>query len=71
MELYIKAKDGTLHQLAETKCIGDGDVVVMSPHHFSTRDIEQMQRELAKAFGRKVILLDARFDRVFTIPPVK
>ena len=71
MELYFKAKDGTLHQLAETECMGDGDVVVMTPYHLHTQDIEQMQRELAKAFGRKVVLLDARFNRVLTIPPVK
>ena len=34
-------------------------------------EVEEVEKELAEKFGRKVILLDTRFGEILTLPPEK
>ncbi len=68
--MRIYCKDGQIVE-AGVSMIGKGDIVIRLNMACGKDAIEEMEKELAEKFGRKVILLDARFGEIMTLPPKK
>ena len=49
--------------------IGEGAIVIRFDRCCRKEELEEMEKELAEKFGRKIILLDARFGEIMTLPP--
>lgn len=71
MKLFYENENGEHIELREVQSIGEGDIVIRLNIVMNKRDIERMEQELGKKFDRKVILLDAIFGDVITVPPKK
>lgn len=69
MRLYCK--DGQIIEARDVSIIGKGDIVIRLNMSCRKETIEEMEKELAEKFGRKVILLDTRFGEILTLPPEK
>lgn len=51
--------------------IGKGIIVIRFNQFCRKEELEEMEKELTEKFGRKVVLLDARFGEILTLPPEK
>ena len=69
MRLYCR--DGQIVEVVNVSMIGKGDIVIRINMSCGKETIEEMEKELAEKFGRKVILLDTRFGEIMTLPPEK
>nr|WP_296464344.1 hypothetical protein [uncultured Acetatifactor sp.] len=71
MEEGIKSCEGILIGGETATVIGEGTIVIRFNRCCRKEETEEMEKELAEKFGRKVILLDARFGEILTLPPEK
>ncbi len=71
MEESIKSCEGIFVGREATTVIGEGTVIIRLNQCCRKEELKEMEEELAEKFGRKVILLDARFGEILTLPPEK
>ena len=71
MEESIKSCEGILIGGETAMVIGEGTIVIRINQRCGKDEVEEVEKELAEKFGRKVILLDARFGEILTLPPEK
>ena len=69
MKLFVENADATLMELESVKIIGEGDIVIRIKALYREEIIKEMEAHLSEKFGRKVILLDARYGEILTLPP--
>lgn len=69
MKLCLRDDAGILTEIESVKNIGQGDVIIRLNQCSREEDIEKMERYLKRRLKRKVILLDARFGEILTLPP--
>lgn len=69
MEECIKCCEGISIGGETVTVIGEGTVVIRLNQSCRKEDLEEKEKYLADKFGRKVILLDARFGEILTLPP--
>lgn len=69
MEEYIKCCEGISIGGETVTVIGEGAVVIRLNQSCRKEDLEAKEKYLADKFGRKVILLDATFGEILTLPP--
>ncbi|MCI8801081.1 MAG: hypothetical protein HFH88_14910 [Lachnospiraceae bacterium] len=68
---FIENRHGIIADLREVGIIGKGDIIIKLNRCYSDEIIEEMEMNLSAKFGRKVILLDARYGEILTLPPEK
>ena len=71
MRLYCDIGEGELVELGMVKTIGKGDIVIRTKSVYHDDHLAEMEKMLNDKFGRKVILLDARFGEIMVVPPEK
>ena len=71
MEESIDSCEGILIGTEAVTVIGEGAIVIRLGQCCRKETTEEMEKELAEKFGRKVILLDSRFGEILTLPPEK
>lgn len=71
MKLYLKDDDGKMYEIQEAKKLQEGDVVVFLNQCMNPKDTKLMEKNLSRRLGRKVVVLDARFRDIVTLPPVE
>lgn len=71
MEESIKNCEGILIGGETAMVIGEGTIVIRINQRCGKDEVEEVEKELAEKFGRKVILLDTRFGEILTLPPEK
>nr|WP_300770113.1 hypothetical protein [uncultured Acetatifactor sp.] len=71
MEEGIKCCEGILIGGETAAAIGEGTLVIRLNQCCRKEELEEKEKYLADKFGRKVILLDARFGEILTLPPEK
>ncbi|WP_300572169.1 hypothetical protein [uncultured Acetatifactor sp.] len=71
MEESIKSCEGILIGGETAMVIGEGTIVIRINQRCGKDEVEEVEKELAEKFGRKVILLDTRFGEILTLPPEK
>nr|WP_300790021.1 hypothetical protein [uncultured Acetatifactor sp.] len=71
MEESIKSCEGILIGGETAMVIGEGTIAIRINQRCGKEEVEEVEKELAEKFGRKVILLDTRFGEILTLPPEK
>ena len=67
----IENRHGIIVDLREVGIIGKGDIIIRLDRCYRDETIKEMETNLSAKFGRKVILLDARYGEILTLPPEK
>lgn len=71
MEENIESCEGIPIGREAATVIGEGAIVIRLNQCYRKETAEEMEKELAEKFERKVILLDSRFGEILTLPPEK
>ena len=71
MDESSKSCEGILIGGETAMVIGEGTIVIRINQRCGKDEVEEVEKELAEKFGRKVILLDTRFGEILTLPPEK
>ncbi len=71
MKLYLEDDDGKMYEIEKTKVLHPGDVVVFLNQCMRPKDIGEIEKNLSIRMGRKVVVLDARFRDIVTLPLLK
>lgn len=71
MKLYLKDDDGKMYEIEQAKVMQPGDVVVLLNYCMRERETKILEKNLSIKLGRKVVVLDAKFRDIVTLPPVK
>jgi hypothetical protein len=62
-KLIIKNDKGYEIEVKEISKIGKGKILILHMSHVAKKeDIEIIENDLSKKFGRKIIILDSRFS---------
>lgn len=71
MKLLIEDDGGRQVEVREAVSVEEGGIVLLANSIMKTEDVKKIENEMKLKFGRKVIVLDARFKGILTIPPIK
>lgn len=69
MKLFLQDDEGLFTEINSVKSIGQGDVIIRLNQCCREEDTERMERYLKRKLKRRVILLDARYGEILTLPP--
>ena len=69
MKLLLQDDTGVSVEIESVRNIGQGDVIIRLNQCSRKEDAEKMERYLKRKLKRRVILLDARFGEILTLPP--
>lgn len=69
MKLFLQDDAGIYTEIESVNSIGQGDVIIRLNQCCREEDAERLERRLKRKLNRRVILLDARFGEILTLPP--
>ncbi len=69
MKFIIEDDNGKQKELGElTEAIGNGGIIVKLNSIYRKDDLNRIHKDLSEQFGRNVIVLDARVDKIYVLP---
>ncbi len=69
MKLFLQDDVGLFTKIESVKRIGQGDVIIRLNQCCREEDTERMEQYLKRKLKRNVVLLDARYGEILTLPP--